>query len=87
MTAPRTSDQANNPTPALAGVLFARTHDGLLVAKVGDNAFAMMPAKNGRYLSRFGLAAVAADGRMVTRRFLRSWRRTRQTKPPSAPRP
>jgi hypothetical protein len=49
MTAPRTSDQANNPTPASAGVLLTRTHDGLLVAKVRDNAFAMMPATNGRY--------------------------------------
>lgn len=49
MTAPRTSDQANNPTPAEAGVLFTRTHDGLLVAKVRDNAFAMMPATNGRH--------------------------------------
>jgi hypothetical protein len=49
MTALRTSDQANNPTPALAGVLFTRTHDGLLVAKVRDNAFAMMPTKNDRY--------------------------------------
>jgi len=49
MTAPRTSDQANNPTPASAGVLFTRTHDGLLVAKVRDNAFAMMPTKNDRY--------------------------------------
>ena len=49
MTAPRTSDQANNPTPASAGVLFTRTHDGLLVAKVRDNAFAMMPTRNDRY--------------------------------------
>jgi hypothetical protein len=49
MTALRTSDQANNPTPALAGGLFTRTHDGLLVAKVRDNAFAMMPTKNDRY--------------------------------------
>jgi hypothetical protein len=49
MTALRTSDQANNPTPALAGVLFTRTHDGLLVAKVRDNAFAMMPTKHDRY--------------------------------------
>jgi hypothetical protein len=49
MTALRTSDQANNPTPALAGVLFTRTHDGLLVAKVRNNAFAMMPTRNDRY--------------------------------------
>ena len=49
MTAPRTSDQANNPTPASAGGLFSRTHDGLLVAKVRDNAFAMMPTRNDRY--------------------------------------
>lgn len=49
MTALRTSGQANNPTPAAAGVLFTRTHDGLLVARVRDNAFAMMPTKNDRY--------------------------------------
>lgn len=49
MTAPRTADKANDPTPASAGVLFTRTHDGLLVAKVRDNAFAMMPATEGRY--------------------------------------
>ena len=44
MTAPRTCDQANHPTPAAAGVLFTRTHDGLLVAKIRDNAFAMIDA-------------------------------------------
>ena len=49
MTVPRTSDRANNPTPASAGVLFTRTHDGLLVAKVRDTAFAMMPTRNDRY--------------------------------------
>ena len=49
---------ADNPTPASAGVLFARTHDGLLVAKVGDNAFAMMPGAQWPLLSRVGLAAV-----------------------------
>lgn len=47
MTAPRSSDQANDRTPAEAGVLFARTSDGLLVAKVRDNAFAMMPSAHG----------------------------------------
>ena len=29
--------------------MFTRTHDGLLVAKVRDNAFAMMPTRNDRY--------------------------------------
>ena len=29
--------------------MFARTHDGLLVAKVGDYGFVMMPGANGRY--------------------------------------
>jgi hypothetical protein len=49
MTAPGPTDQANNPIPAESGVLFARTSDGLLVAKVRDKAFAMMPATDGRY--------------------------------------
>ena len=39
----------DDPTPASAGVLFARTHHGLLVARVGDRAFVMMPGANGRY--------------------------------------
>jgi hypothetical protein len=49
MTALQPSDQANNRTPAEAGALFARTGDGFLVAKVRNNAFAMMPAADGRY--------------------------------------
>ena len=49
MTAPQTADKANDPTSAAAGVLFTRTSDGLLVAKVLDNAFAMMPGTNGRF--------------------------------------
>ena len=49
MTAPQSPSHANNPTPSEPGVLFARTSDGLLVAKVRDNAFAMMTATNGRY--------------------------------------
>ena len=49
MTAPQTADKANDPTSAAAGVLFTRTSDGLLVAKVLDNAFAMMSGTNGRF--------------------------------------
>ena len=32
---------------AAAAVLFARTHEGVLVAKVGDNAFAMLSGSGG----------------------------------------
>jgi hypothetical protein len=49
MNAPQTSDHLNDPTLAMPRVLFARTHDDLLVAKVGDNAFAMMPSAHGRF--------------------------------------
>jgi hypothetical protein len=49
MNKPQPAPHGDDPTPASAGVLFARTHDGLLVAKVGDHAFVMMPAANGRY--------------------------------------
>ena len=49
MNKPQPAPHGDDPTPASAGVLFARTHDGLLVAKVGDNGFVMMPGANGRY--------------------------------------
>ena len=49
MNAPQSSDHANDPALAQPGVLFARTQDDLLVAKVGDNAFAMMPSAHGRF--------------------------------------
>jgi len=45
----RNAAQVGNPISAEAGGLFARTSDGLLVAKVRDNAFAMMPGTNGRF--------------------------------------
>jgi hypothetical protein len=32
---------------AAAAVLFARTHEGVLVAKLGDNAFAMLSGSGG----------------------------------------
>lgn len=39
-------------TPAMPGVEFGRSADGLLVARVGDNAFAIVPGRNGgRFLS------------------------------------
>lgn len=40
---------ANGQNPKPAGVTFARTAEGLLVAKVGDNAFAMLPGSDGRF--------------------------------------
>lgn len=43
------STSTNNQIPAPAGVTFARTAEGLLVAKVGDNAFAMLPGPEGRF--------------------------------------
>ena len=49
MNKPQPAPHGDDPTPASAGVLFARTHDGLLVAKVGDYGFVMMPGANGRY--------------------------------------
>jgi hypothetical protein len=45
----RNAAQVGNPISAEAEVLFARTSDGLLVAKVRDNAFAMMLGTNGRF--------------------------------------
>ena len=41
------SANGQNPTPA--GITFARSDEGLLVAKVGDNAFAMLPGSDGRF--------------------------------------
>jgi hypothetical protein len=49
MNKPQPAPPGDNPTPVSAGVLFARTHDGLLMAKVGDHAFGMMPGASGRY--------------------------------------
>ena len=49
MNKPQPAPHGDYPTPASAGILFARTHDDLLVAKVGDHAFGMMPGANGRY--------------------------------------
>jgi hypothetical protein len=43
MNAPQSSADREDPAPVATGVLFGRTRDGLLVARVGDNAFAMMP--------------------------------------------
>ncbi|MEH6952869.1 hypothetical protein V4R08_16625 (plasmid) [Nitrobacter sp. NHB1] len=48
MNAPRTSSHNTDPSAA-PGVLFGRTCDGVLVAKVGDCAYAMLPTVNGRY--------------------------------------
>ncbi|GGA64213.1 DUF7007 domain-containing protein [Pelagibacterium lentulum] len=36
-------------TPGTPGVLFGRSADGMLVALIGDHAFAMAPARDGRH--------------------------------------
>ena len=51
MNKPEPAPPGDNPTPVSAGVLFARTHDGLLMAKVGDHAFGMMPGASGPIIS------------------------------------
>lgn len=38
-----------NLTPGSPGVSFGRSADGMLVALVGDNAYAMVPAREGRH--------------------------------------
>ena len=43
------STSTNNRTRAPAGGTFARTHEGLLVAEVGDRAFALLPGSDGRF--------------------------------------
>lgn len=37
------------PTPNSSGISFGRSADGMLVALVGDTAFAMVPARGGRH--------------------------------------
>ena len=39
----------DDTSPGFARVLFGRSHDGFPVALVGDNAFAMVPGKDGRH--------------------------------------
>lgn len=41
-------------TPGSPGVSFGRSADGMLVALVGDNAYAMAPTRDGRYLLASG---------------------------------
>lgn len=48
MTNP-SSTSSGDPVPWPPGIVFARTRDGLLVARVGDNAFAMAPGADGRH--------------------------------------
>lgn len=40
---------AMQEAPGFPGVVFARTSDGFLAAEVGDNAFAMLPRRDGRF--------------------------------------
>ena len=49
MNTPQIASHIDDATRASVEVLFARTHDRLLVARVGDNAFVMMPGANGHY--------------------------------------
>lgn len=41
--------ETSNAAPGLPGVSFGRSADGMLVALVGDHAFAMAPARDGRH--------------------------------------
>jgi len=41
--------EPGSSTPAGPGVLFGRSAEGFLAARVGDNAFAMLPGGDGRY--------------------------------------
>ncbi len=43
------STSTNNQIPDPAGITFARSDEGLLVAKVGDSAFALLPGSDGRF--------------------------------------
>lgn len=43
------STPSSNLTPGSPGVSFGRCADGMLVALVGDNAYAMAPARDGRH--------------------------------------
>ncbi|ABE65216.1 conserved hypothetical protein (plasmid) [Nitrobacter hamburgensis X14] len=41
--------RTDNEAPGFPGASFGRSADGLLVARVGETAFAMAPARDGRY--------------------------------------
>ncbi|AEI04539.1 hypothetical protein OCA5_pHCG300940 (plasmid) [Afipia carboxidovorans OM5] len=45
----RTPDPISPTTPDSPGVLFARTREDFLAARIGDYAFAMLPGHSGRY--------------------------------------
>lgn len=49
MTTQRAPDPVHTSAPASPGVLFARTREDLLVARIGDYAFAMLPGHGGSY--------------------------------------
>lgn len=49
MNTSRNSGQASTSALTSPGVLFARTRDGLLAAKVGEHAYAMLPGADGRH--------------------------------------
>ncbi len=48
MTTVTPQEQADN-TPGIPGVSFGRSADGMIVALVGETAFAMAPARDGRH--------------------------------------
>lgn len=49
MSQPISSRTLSTTTPDSSGVLFGRSIDGMLVALVGEHAFAMAPARDGRH--------------------------------------
>jgi hypothetical protein len=54
MSAPSSSHANLDVTPGSPGVSFGRSADGMLVALVGDNAYAMTPARDGRHFLSLG---------------------------------
>ena len=70
MNAPQSSDHANDRLSPSPGFCLPGPQDDLLVAKVGDNAFAMMPSARWAVLPRVRLAASWADGAVDPLRLL-----------------
>ena len=57
MTAPRPSEIPHDLTSGFPEVEFGRSAEGFLAARVGDTAFAMLPARGGRYYLATGWRA------------------------------
>lgn len=54
MSALAPSTETSNPTPGFPGVSFGRSADNMLVARVGDHAFAMAPGRDGKHFLASG---------------------------------